>query len=161
LIVLTGYAGDFRHIYRGKQRRSSAALKKNITAFDKALDNTLRVLTESDKKIVFVVDNPELINDPRACVNRNPFSKTQKCSIDVGKQEVLSNNKEYFEILEKLKAKYPQVDFAYTTDILCNDSTCHGITEEGLLYASTDHLSPLGSRVVIQGIRELLDDALK
>lgn len=163
LILVSGYAAVQiqKNRYFEAQTLGESEVRKNLAAFDAGMNKTLSKLAKSGKKIIYLIDNPELRNDPRACVDRGlPWIKPD-CPVDISRKDVLARNGPYYAVMEKYKRLYPEIQFVSMADALCDTSTCHGVDDGQLLYATRDHLSPYGSRHVVQKIRENLDRALK
>lgn len=159
LIVLTGYAN--LHIY-GKRLHETprpsdpSTLEKQI-AFETGFRNTLTTLSASNKKIIYLIDNPELLNDPAPCIDRGISIIKTKCDINMPKVDVLARNSIHMSIIDRNKVFFPKVAFLPMGDALCDATECRGVDPGGLLYQSRDHLSPHGSTVVVKYIFDKFD----
>ena len=62
-IILSGYAAlkIQEHRFHTAHNLSTAQILKNLNAFEAGLNITLKSLVNSGKRIIFVVDNPELL----------------------------------------------------------------------------------------------------
>jgi len=153
-IVLSGYAALKLQVSRfhENQHLSAKQIDDNYEILKIGLINTLTRLTSSTKKVIFVVDNPELLNDPKSCVLRLGLVR---CDLRISKQSYLDRNRLYIKLIEELKTKFPSVQFTNSIDFFCNDDFCYGDDASGLWYATRDHLTPHGSRKFIQSFEEL------
>jgi hypothetical protein len=121
------------------------------------LEKTLSALTAAGKQVIFAVDVPELLHDPRSCVDRMIPFLTPDCSINLKKSDVIQRNQAYYDVLNTYSDRYPKVIFTDTLELFCDDAFCYGAKEGRLLYATRDHLTPEGSTFFIRGISESLD----
>jgi peptidoglycan/LPS O-acetylase OafA/YrhL len=164
VVVLAGYAN--LHIFgtRFHEPTTIGAAKAldNARALEQSLDATLGALTRAQKRVVFVIDVPEIERDPRMCFNRGlPFVQ-HRCNIDIERYRVEERSRYLLDVVHRLMDRHPAVRFVSSIDVLCDQSICHGSEGGTLMYASQDHLTPAGSRRVVEGLakvlREVLDD---
>jgi hypothetical protein len=111
------------------------------------------------KKLVFIIDNPRISDDPVRCVQTRPIERfgiggNNKCSISRETHENDLRGMRY--ITERLKAIAPNVLVYDPIDLLCNKSTCNVNFDGNVLYNYTDHLSEYGSAIVARNIRKKL-----
>lgn len=153
-IVLSGYPA--LHIQKKRFHEQTeldeSGISKKLANLDKAVGYTLETLVATKKKIIFVVDNPELLKDPRSCAYRLYF---KECKINLPKEFYLQRNAGFLEIIDHYRAQYPSVFFTYASDAFCDQKTCFGYKDGQLLYASRDHLTPFGSLYLINSINSL------
>jgi hypothetical protein len=139
---------------------SPADILDNAKTLERALDATLVELERAHKRVVFVVDVPEIEKEPRICLDRGLPLVEHRCSIDIARSRVEERSRYTLDVVHRLAAAHPLVRFVSGIDILCDQSTCRGSEAGTLLYASRDHLTPAGSRRVVQGLQEALLGAL-
>lgn len=150
-IIMSGYPAlqiQTRRLHEA-QILDDAAMRQNLGALDSALQATFKLLETSGKDIIFIVDNPELLVDPKACAKR---LFDHACQIDLPKGIYLQRNAGFLSLIEKYRVLYPAFHFAYASDALCDATTCFGSRDGRLLYATRDHLTPDGSRFLINAI---------
>jgi|WetSurSiteA1Bulk_404760.scaffolds.fasta_scaffold00192_2 peptidoglycan/LPS O-acetylase OafA/YrhL len=157
LIILSGYAALQINGNRYHEPSQFTESQKSIhlDAFKIGLEATLTHLTKANKKIMYLTDVPELYKDPKSCVKRNFISAKAGiggCSIDVLKKDFIERNTAYLEIIKENKDKFPQVNFVNTEEIFCDTDKCYGMKNNVLLYSTRDHLTPNGSKYLINGI---------
>ena len=163
VVVLAGYANS--HILGARfpdpPSISPASILDNAKALERALDATLVELERVHKRVVFVVDVPEIEKEPRICLDRGLPLVEHRCSIDIARSRVEERSRYTLDVIRRLAAAHPLVRFVSGIDILCDQSTCRGSEAGTLLYASRDHLTPAGSRRVVQGLQGALHEALQ
>jgi peptidoglycan/LPS O-acetylase OafA/YrhL len=105
--------------------------------------------------IIFVLDVPELGQDPSLCFFDRPFRLTDKplnsCTNSL--EKVLSRQSLYRKIVSNLKKAHPNISIYDTLPVFCDKTQCYGIRNEDLLYYDGDHLSILGSILVLKDMR--------
>jgi peptidoglycan/LPS O-acetylase OafA/YrhL len=162
VVVLAGYANF--HVLGARfpdvPSMSPADILDNAKTLERALDATLVELERAHKRVVFVVDVPEIEKEPRICLDRGLPLVEHRCSIDIARSRVEERSRYTLDVVHRLAAAHPLVRFVSGIDILCDQSTCRGSEAGTLLYASRDHLTPAGSRRVVQGLQEALLGAL-
>jgi hypothetical protein len=148
-VVLSGY-GNLRiqgNRFHQHEFLSHDQIAENLAMLRVGLDKTLSALGKAGKKVIFVVDNPELLNDPRSCLARlGPSS----CTLKVPKELYIARSHLYLSLLEELKENYPEVRFTNTVDFFCDNEYCYGQGPTGLWYATRDHLTTLGSQEFVK-----------
>lgn len=166
-IILSGYADLFIHQYDANtpenpnlrdvtSDKSAHANMKNVAVLKQALDVTLEKLSRSGKKIIFLVDNPELDFDPRECVSLRkftlPFHKPRTpCAIERKKYEAWSE--EYRKMVADADARFPAIHFIYSDKYLCDAQWCWALIDGQLMYSDRSHLTPAGSRYLLDKIK--------
>ncbi|HRH06508.1 MAG TPA: SGNH hydrolase domain-containing protein, partial [Burkholderiaceae bacterium] len=127
---------------------------------DLGFRQTVRRLLDSGKKVVFVIDNPELLVDPKACVERPfPFGHPE-CAIDVTAEQTQVRNQDFDMLVAQHSNDFPQVQFFSARSVFCDDAICRARKGHELWFASRDHLTPAGSRRVAVGLNALIDASL-
>lgn len=126
---------------------------KNLRAFEEGLANTIMNLQKAGKNIIFLNDIPELKNDPRGCMNRPYFPEDTSNYCSISKEVFLNRTRSVGLVIGRLQARFRDVHFIDTSIAFCDDNRCFGVDGNGiLLYASQDHLTPLGSKVLMKKI---------
>jgi len=162
VVVLAGYAALHVHGHRFHETVADDAAKRaaRIQALDLGFRQTVRRLLDSGKKVVFVIDNPELLVDPKACVERPfPFGHPE-CAIDVTAEQTQVRNQDFDMLVAQHSNDFPQVQFFSARSVFCDDAICRARKGHELWFASRDHLTPAGSRRVAVGLNALIDASL-
>lgn len=120
--------------------------KSNDEIFEKSFEEMLLSLSKLDKRIVVLLQIPQLQYDPKTCLNRliDPFNKiANNCQVE--QAEVNLKFKSYISIIEKIKRKIPTVEFFSTEEKLCDKGICKAVVNKSLLYSDDFHLNMEGS----------------
>ncbi|OLP05024.1 acyltransferase family protein [Rhodoferax antarcticus] len=132
--------------------------------FKTGMRSTMERLTKKDKRVVFVLDVPELGFDPRSCVDIRPLRLTtrqirQPCA--VSRKDFDARNHEYREIVFSVLRDYPTVKIFDAAAELCDDKWCWAMKDGNMLYRDDDHLSVQGSEYIARTLSKLIDPAHK
>jgi hypothetical protein len=120
-----------------------------------AMNGTFDRLLKADKRIIFVIDNPEIpTNNIISCLgNIRPISrflypdKLKNCG--VSRSDYEAKQAEFRSLLEILKNEYPKVILLDTKEIFCDDMFCSAKGKNGeSLYLDSNHLSLNGSKLI-------------
>lgn len=169
-IVLSGYANNFIYKYPDgvpensnlrdlSHDESKTPNPGHVAVFRQGLDATLERLSQSGKRIVFLVDNPELDFDPRECVSHRPITlpgHRLRTPCAVSKTAYESRSAEYNHIVEGAQKKFPLVVFMHADAALCDQEWCWAMVNNDQLYSDRSHLTPAGSRYVLTRMKEKL-----
>lgn len=159
VVVLVGYAALALHGQRfhEAERFGPAELAVRLQAMDIGFRQTVDRLIKAGKKVVFVIGNPELLVDPKTCLERAyPFGKPA-CAINVTAEQTRRRNLELDTLVKRHKQDFPQVQFFSSRSIFCDTSVCQASDEDELWYATQDHLTPSGSRRVLAELGPLIE----
>jgi hypothetical protein len=133
------------------------------------LDTFERLSKISDRRVVFVIDVPELGISPKSCVSnlkRNLFGKTLTFvrnkrvgeSCQISRKEYDARVTRYKELVYRVSSKFPNIIVVDPTSIFCDDKFCSGfvgdVNDSIPLYGDFDHLSEYGSILVANLIIE-------
>jgi peptidoglycan/LPS O-acetylase OafA/YrhL len=115
--------------------------------FEIGLKNTLRQLTDAGKKVIILLDYPELDFNPRRCVRDKA---RESCSID--KKTVDTRQEPYRKIIAKSVKQFPNVKTVDLAPYFCDDKTCFAKPNKDVLYMDRSHLGAnskifLGDRI--------------
>lgn len=115
--------------------------------YAETLHNTLSLLNASGKKVVLLVDWPELGFDPRSCLTRPlDFLRSASSTCSVSKPLVEKRNRSYREQIVKLERAFPKMEVFDPLPYLCDSASCYGMREGHLLYSDDNHISVAGAR---------------
>lgn len=121
----------------------TASTQKEL--FIQALDRTLARLLSDGKKVIIILDNPELGFNPQLCSDL-PLIRQTKLTCSIPRAEVDTRNADYREIMHQAQLKYPSIDFVDTFRVLCDDSQCYARKNDQMLYRDNNHLTIFGSK---------------
>ena len=114
--------------------------------------STLTRLTEANKKILFVIDVPELGFDPQTCFDLHPLVLTSRkrnpCAVLRKTYDL--RNQQYKTLIYSVLKDFPTVKVYDPTDAMCDQELCWAVNNGKPLYRDFDHLSNEGSYMVIE-----------
>ena len=115
--------------------------------FADAMTRTLNMLTNANKKVIFIVDAPEMGFAPELCVDVRPFKliDNKKTTCGIKKEVFDKRNASYLTIIAAHAQAFPQVKFLYPSKYLCDDQFCYAKKDGIIFYRDDDHLSYEGS----------------
>lgn len=150
-IVIAGY-------FQGDLENASKPMV--MEAYIKGCDATIKVLRDMDKKVIFYVDAPVVIQDPSRCVRggtwlRGYFQKTPNFCSALSFEDMVSIER-YSYFIERLKAKNPEIIFYDPRSLFCPNEKCNLFKDGMLLYSDSHHLSIYGSVLAVSGLIDLL-----
>jgi peptidoglycan/LPS O-acetylase OafA/YrhL len=147
-------AGDYIRLVAtsGPQAARGAALRgdgSNMDVYLAGLERTLIQLRTAGKRVIFVLDTPELDFDPRTCVRRPvQISVRSPCAVPRAKveQRLSGAQKRIFAVL----AGFPDVKVFNPVPLLCDRQNCYARRGGEFMYTDRDHLTSDGSRYVVR-----------
>lgn len=115
----------------------------------------VHALLQLRQDVVYVIDPPELGEDPKACIVKRPVTLAGKnlsnCSQDASK--VATRQAQYRSLLEQIRSGAPQLKIYDPLDLFCDRALCYGLREGKLLYRDDDHISFSASDMVLRDMR--------
>lgn len=126
---------------------------EQLAVVEEAFRATFDRLEVANKRIIYILDFPELPLDPHACVRSLPWI-TPNCLVDAS--QPLTLRKTQVDFIAKLARNYPNVKIVDPFEALCRNGSCPVIVADKSLYIDDSHLSRDGSAFVAP----LLADAI-
>jgi hypothetical protein len=113
-------------------------------------------LLRLNKNVVFIIDPPELGENPKGCIVRRPVSISDKpLSLCIQeKEKVISRQSIYRDLIKKISNDNPQMKIYDPIDIFCDSTVCHGKKNGRLLYWDDDHISIEASLLILNDMRQ-------
>lgn len=99
-------------------------------------------ITNSGKKVYYIMENPELSKNPKSCLKRIGFLKLNANDCRPLRRDVLRRQNEYMKRVKGLS----NVHIVKVTDVFCPEIHCLVLKDGHLLYSDDDHLSVYGSK---------------
>lgn len=124
--------------------------------YSRGMRDTFQRLTAANKKILFVIDIPELGFDPKACMSR-PFSPSRKPRCAVARADYDDRVKRYRALIEPILREFPNVMVYDPINDFCDREYCWATKDGRFLYRDTDHLSDEGSDFLVERILPLIE----
>ena len=130
------------------------SMKSQAEMFEDGYSKFITNLISLHKKVVFVIDPPELGEDPKGCLVKRPVSILEKtvstCAQDRAKVD--KRQAVYRKIINNIQLKNPTLLIYDPIDLFCDKVYCHGIRERKLLYRDDDHISFWGSEIILNNM---------
>jgi peptidoglycan/LPS O-acetylase OafA/YrhL len=147
----------------GPQFAYDGSSKVAMSAASDGLGNAIAVLLHAGKRVVLVLDNPEL-RDPRQCMDRRPLAwsfvrhvlgvsdidPAQRCAISY--RSYLDGTSTYRSIVDQIKARHPDLTVFDPTSVLCDPQrrVCPMTMNKKYLYSYGDHMSDYANGLVAE-----------
>jgi peptidoglycan/LPS O-acetylase OafA/YrhL len=107
-----------------------------------------------DRRVVFLVDNPDLSVDPATCVDR-PFSLSLTASAancDRPRTELAAQEKPYLAMVARLATEHPSMSVFDSRPLFCDDLACRGAEDGLVLYRDRMHLNTVGAERLVRSL---------
>lgn len=142
-----------------KNTLSSSELLEMREAFSIGLSATIRRFLPMNRKIILILDVPELGFNPKSCVNTRPLRLTesgvrQPCAIS--RQAYDERNRDYRALVTSVLKDFPAVQMFDAAAQLCDTQWCWATKDGHILYRDDDHLSVQGSLYVARRLAQLI-----
>ena len=160
-----GFLGrnDPRIIGRVMNYQGRPDLTDKLLIYEAAMRSTFDVLLNHRKKIIFVIDTPELGFEPQTCIKNRPVTLTklprELCAVPRKDYELRFSK--YNALMSRMISAYPKVTFVNLTDKFCDIDWCYANIDGKYLYRDSDHLSDEGSLYAAKFITPAILDALE
>jgi peptidoglycan/LPS O-acetylase OafA/YrhL len=156
--LTTAYVADHIRVNRGPQtvKITSSEIKSatRTQIFYNGLHNAIKLLEESGKRVVLMIDVPELPFFPRDCL-RNPLKK----GCQLTRHDVDLRQSEQREIVSKLQEFHPTLIVYDPIKLFCSTEFCGFQDGERILYRDSHHLTVIGGDFYAQHFVEWLDQS--
>ncbi len=128
--------------------------------YEKSMRATLARFVAKKKKLIFVIDVPELGFDPKTCVESLLLRATSrtKSTCAVLRSEYDKRNFEYRHLVFNVLKDFPEVKAFDSSVALCDSEWCWAMRDRQVLYRDDNHLSVSGSRYVAASLAELINE---
>jgi hypothetical protein len=114
-----------------------------------ALESGLRALIEETtlhgKRLILILDNPELDFPPASCLSQRPMNLFQRDDCSASREMVEQRQRSYRATIARVVADNASVATLDPMTALCNADTCEAMAGGELLYRDDNHLSNAGS----------------
>ena len=147
---------------RGIEDITDPAEQDRNVLLERGLRRTFDALKANNKKVIFVMDNPDFYYDPNICIERpvNLVTRSEehykKCNPSRKKLESNYIRIWYNGILKKVAKDYDNVTLFNAFDSLCNEETCPIVKDGQVLYRDDDHVSNAGSRLLAKDLLNII-----
>jgi peptidoglycan/LPS O-acetylase OafA/YrhL len=146
--------------------------KNRWIVFETGMRNTLKKLSlHSNKKIVFVLDVPELGIEDRYCGSPKNSITVFGTKFGIGKEityekckqtrvDFDERNNRYHNLIRTILKDFPNVTLFDPTLLFCDSEWCYGSKDGIKLYRDADHLTEFGSAYVASSLSKIIIDLL-
>ncbi|MEO0367684.1 MAG: acyltransferase family protein [Pseudomonadota bacterium] len=137
----------------------------DITNFGEIVERKMRLtferLSEVNKPVIYVLDNPTLDYHPKRCIQRPfRFSATEHpCKMNIEAYD--NQRKVYFEVARRVLADYPNIIAFDSASYLCDEEFCYSNLDNKMLYHDPSHLSTDGSKYIGDFLSGLITETLR
>jgi hypothetical protein len=127
--------------------------------FEIGLRKTLDAFMANRKTVIFVIDNPKIGFDPRACLEGRPLrlSAKVKSPCAISRDQYAATEGWYRDAVFSILRDYPDVRVFDAPAYLCDGGWCWASKDGRLLYRDIDHLSSAGSMLISRGLIDVID----
>lgn len=125
-------------------------LSDRFQIWEDSMRRTLERLEARGKRIIYVLDVPELNFDPRSCLDlrRIRLSLSNRNYCGVSRSSFDLRNESYRRLVTKVLQDFPSVVLFDAAQPLCDEVACRATKDSLMLYSDDQHLSIDGSRYV-------------
>ena len=140
---------------------SKEELEKRAMSYKNAMYATFKRLVKSGKKVIFIVDVPELNFNPDECVSIRPLyllGHKLKSPCAVPLRDFEQRTTTYHRIIAEAKEKFPMIRFIDAYKYFCDDKLCNAIIDGQLMYRDDNHINRKGAHFLAKRMaQELLN----
>ena len=131
---------------------------KNYKIYEKYLQDLFEFLSKKPYDVYFIIDTPNLIFEPVACVKRsfNEIKIKKSCKLERALYDEQTKN--YKKMVKKVAKKYPKITIIDPTPAFCDDKECVIFENNKPLYGDNNHLTPLGEEKLFNEIKKYIKD---
>jgi len=120
------------------------------------LKASVDALTASGKSVLMIVDSHELLLNPELEVIPMSGLLRQPGSLDISRQSVITRNKSYYNLLDRIASENPHFTVFYSGSVFCDNDVCKSDIDGKPLFQSYDHLTPFGAKVLASKYQYIL-----
>jgi hypothetical protein len=153
----TDFSADHRLNGFGPSRyrlESDSPLQSKQEVLALGLRNAISLLLSRDKRVVLVIDVPELPFFPRDCVKR-PLIKPANCHLD--KSTVDQRQGGLRTIVTQLQQEFPRIGVFDPLPLFCGENGCDPVRDDFSFYQDSHHLSVRGSEKVARALVAMIN----
>lgn len=123
--------------------------------YRQAMEQTFTKLDKLGKKVIFMIDVPELGFHPNSCMETRPFVffSHVRTNCAVPRTEYEDRTRQYKELVMATAKPFKHVTVVDPTTVLCDDQWCWAQKNGIFFYRDADHLSNSGSELIAKLIQ--------
>jgi peptidoglycan/LPS O-acetylase OafA/YrhL len=151
------YTSEHKTTFKNKKRRNHTVvlntnpeLTDSVEIFKIGIRDTLDFLTKNGKKVVFVLNAPDLDFKPQQCINRPLRISKLKSPCAISRLKFEEASQEYRDIVKSVLIDFPKVRLFDASEGLCDEQWCWAEKDGKILYNDTNHFSEKGSLFIAE-----------
>ncbi|WP_425145597.1 acyltransferase family protein [Deinococcus sp.] len=139
-------------------RRNDSTSQNNATVYEYSLLHTIDLFLKAKKRVIFIIDNPELDFEPKDCLNLRPLQlfKPDQYPCALSKKRYDERNVQYLSIVRRVAKRFPQVNIFDAAASFCDARWCWAMKDGAMLYRDNDHLSKAGRLYVARAFASFM-----
>lgn len=139
---------------------SNPAIKDKAKVFEIGMRETLDLLLRNHKKVIFVLDNPDIDFDPKLCQDSRPLQfETRHFDCAIPRSAFDKEQSFYRNLVFTVLRDYPAVKVFDQAAYLCDKYSCRFKVKSRVLYGDDDHLSVAGSDFIAEQLIGVINGA--
>ena len=142
--------------------------QRGAAAFASALGDTFAELSRANKKILFVIDVPDIDFNPRAnsraCADTRPYilePKDMSIPCAVAREVADARYANYRKVVFEVAKAYPNVTIFDPAALLCDENYCWAGKDGKMLYVDEHHLSGFGVALLAPELEKVIGKLLE
>jgi hypothetical protein len=127
--------------------------------YEIGMRETLTRLFKANKKVLFVIDVPELGFNPRTCFDSSPIVTSSKKRIlcSISRSDYDNRSSKFKDMIYSIAKDFPELIVYDPTNDFCDANYCYASIQGVPLYRDFDHLNGYGSNFLIQKMTSQLE----
>jgi peptidoglycan/LPS O-acetylase OafA/YrhL len=147
IFTFYSYEPDNIPLHKKLFNQNSDGADESFGIFSKSMKKTLQQLLAANKKVIFVLDTPDLEFNPNACMSRpwrlDKLAEKTLCAIP--RSQVDLRQKKCLETVKAVLSEFPNVTVLDPLPAFCDDNYCWAIKDKKMLYRDSHHLNEVGA----------------
>lgn len=130
-----------------------------LDALERSISRTFKILSQYNKQIIVVLDNPSLPYDPKKCLRRIGLADLDHdpCFYPLEKHQNSPSVRPYNKLVEQYASKFDNIEVFDAASALCNAENCNLLVENKLVWRDRSHLSKTGSFLAVRELMKMFD----
>lgn len=150
-VILSARWDGFVNSKKGSYEVLGYKNENNLTTLSHLLTQTVEELIRNKKRVILLLDVPQLPINPKNCLKSRPFQKAAGiCSFPEDKKK--ANDDQINEVIRKVAKKYPSMEVIDPSKAICNEGRCTIGDGHVIYYRDDNHLTDIGSDLVAKQI---------
>ena len=124
---------------------SHPEITDNKLVWQIALQETVSYLLNQKKRVIVILDWPELTFDPKLCVDYNSSINNKHQTCQIARQSYENEFVEFKDLTNKVLKDFSDVLIFDAVNYFCDNELCYAKRNGDILYKDREHLSVQGS----------------